>query len=99
MKKSDILILLSTYEPWGIVIEESGLLKLPSIISKQCGASELAQKNYKGLCNLNSNHFIHLLKNFAFDKFIKRKISSWIIRPRSLNLIHKDIEKLKNHLC
>jgi len=99
MKENNILIQLSKFEPWGIVIEESGLLKLPSIISKNCGAAELADKNYKGLCDLDSRHFIKLLKDFSYDQFVLKNVSEWIVRPRDLNLIIMNIEKFKNELC
>ena len=99
MKENNILILLSKFEPWGIVIEESGLLKLPSIISKNCGAAELAGKNYKGLYNLDSHHFIQLLKDFSYDQFVLKNVSEWIVRPRDLNLIINNVEKFKSELC
>jgi hypothetical protein len=98
MRKNNILILLSKYEPWGIVIEESGLLKLPSIISKNCGAAELADKNYKGLCNLNSQNFIELIENFSHDLFVLKNVANWIVSPRDLNEINKNIEKFKKNL-
>ena len=98
MKKSQLLIMLSKFEPWGIVIEESGLLKLPSIISNNCGASELAGNNYKGICKLNSNHFKILLEKFIFDKYTKKNISNWIIRPRNLNSINQNINEFLLYL-
>jgi glycosyltransferase involved in cell wall biosynthesis len=40
-KNADFLILASTSEPWGLVVEEALYFGRPVLISKVCGASEL----------------------------------------------------------
>lgn len=44
----DFLILLSTIEPWGLVVEEALLQKTPVIVSSFCGVSELVDNGVNG---------------------------------------------------
>lgn len=97
--KNDLLILLSKFEPWGIIIEEAGILKLPIIISNNCGASELANYRFKGICNLKKKNFNKLLQNFVKDKYTFNKINNWIITPRKFSHINKNINKFISTLC
>ena len=97
--ENDLLLLLSEFEPWGIIIEESGLFKLPSIISNNCGASELANHKFKGICNLKKKNFNKLLQDFVKDKYTYNKINNWIITPRKFSNINKNINKFISTLC
>lgn len=99
LKKNHLLILLSKFEPWGIVVEESGMVSLPSIISNRCGAMDLTNKNYLGVCNLKLKNFVNLLEKFSKDLFKLKNVSRWIVKPRDLKTINKNVNQFIFTLC
>jgi glycosyltransferase involved in cell wall biosynthesis len=49
IKKSDLLILPSIFDGWGMVVNEALQSSVPVLISDQCGAKELIKNDYNGL--------------------------------------------------
>lgn len=56
--QNDVLILPSTSEPWGLVVEEALYYNVPVILSTYCGVSELVSDGINGylICPNNTNH-------------------------------------------
>ena len=82
----NVLILPSTRETWGLVVEEALSLKIPAIVSDCCGASELIEDGFNGfifdpysadslkktLTSLDSQIYSKLVTNIG-DNYILEK--------------------------
>lgn len=92
---SHLLILLSKYEPWGIIVEESSILQTPCIISNKMGVSELASKDYKGLYKFNNTNLLYLFNEFIclYDHI---NTNDYLLIPRSSAQINSEIDKCIN---
>jgi glycosyltransferase involved in cell wall biosynthesis len=86
-EKSDFLILPSTWEPWGLVVNEAIGSKTIPLISEVCGSSELILNGITGFkfnpYNINS-----------FKKLLKKVIESNIDK----NYIRKNLDLLSKKL-
>jgi len=74
--KNNFLILSSTSEPWGLVVEEALYNGLPIIISKNCGSIEIMKNNENGLVfePINPNNLQKILLDIdqnLYKKFLK----------------------------
>jgi glycosyltransferase involved in cell wall biosynthesis len=49
IEKSELLILPSVFDGWGMVVNEALQISLPVLISDQCGAKELIKHEFNGL--------------------------------------------------
>jgi glycosyltransferase involved in cell wall biosynthesis len=67
---SDLLIITSKYETWGLVINEAMASGLPVIATKQCGATEDLIKNAKTGYLYNHYELDKLFSNF--NKFLNK---------------------------
>ena len=82
---SDILILPSYSEPWGLVVNEAMLARLPVIVSKKCGCvSELVKEGINGFSfDPNDTPKLQLL----MEGFINAKYDSKLMGEKSLNIV------------
>ena len=74
--KNNFLILSSTSEAWGLVVEEALYNGLPIIISKNCGSIEIIKDNENGLVfePINPNNLQKILLDIdqnLYKKFLK----------------------------
>ncbi len=69
----DFLILPSLREPWGLVIEESLYYRVPVIVSKNCGASELVYHGINGYIfdPTNSTDLLKIIQSITQQDFVK----------------------------
>ena len=81
---SDLLILTSKYETWGLVINEAMASGLPVIATKQCGASEeIIKKNKLGYV-YDCNNYSELLKRFK--SFLKKDYKNILNLKKKIKL-------------
>lgn len=92
---SHLLILLSKYEPWGIIVEESSILQTPCIISNKMGVSELAGICYKGLYKFNETNLSDLFHEFI-NLCDHRNTNDYLLIPRCSLQINSEIDKCIN---
>ena len=103
----DALILPSTYEPWGLVINEAMAAGLPVIVSKLCGCSmDLVEAGKNGylIDPYNINDISEKISKVFRDNNLqimgdesKKLISSWTFKSskENLNIILKKIYDTK----
>lgn len=82
---SNVFILPSLSEPWGLVVNEAMLAKLPVIVSKKCGCvSELVKEGVNGFSfDPNDAPKLQLL----MEGFIKAKYDIKLMGEESLNIV------------
>lgn len=68
---NNFLILPSISEPWGLVVEEALYFRIPVIVSKNCGSSELVQHGINGfIIDLNDEYgLINIITSIDDDKY------------------------------
>ena len=95
---SDVLVLPSYSEPWGLVVNEAMACGLPVLVSQKCGCSiDLVQHGENGFTFSPENleEFIHLLEKFMImDEMSLRKmgeISEQIIQEYSPENVGKEM--------
>lgn len=101
---SELLIITSSYETWGLTINEAFNCGLPVICTKECGAShDLIKNNFTGL-TFNSGDIKELQKKVKF--FLKNQKIKLRIKKNMKNIINKfsldetvnSIEKILNKI-
>ena len=82
---SDVLILPSYSEPWGLVVNEAMLCSMPIIISNRCGCEpELVKEGVNGFSfNPYDTHKLQLL----MQGFIKNKYDIKLMGKESLKIV------------
>jgi glycogen synthase len=103
-KKSDIFVLPSIYEPFGIVITEAISYGLAVISTQNCGACELLEdkKDYLKIRPKNSKEIIHSITKLQTNPQYKKDIStnaqkklknkySWLICAKKTYEIYKQV--------
>ncbi|MBU0529178.1 glycosyltransferase [bacterium] len=94
---SDVFILPSFSEPWGLVVNEAMLCRLPVLVSTKCGCQpELVKEGYNGYSfdPYNKLRLIKIMQGFVnqnFDKKTMGEASFEIIKKHSPNLIAQNI--------
>lgn len=85
-KASDIFVLPSTYEPWGLVVNEAMIMGLPVIVSSEVGCrSDLIEDGQNGFVfesNSKADLFekMSLINSSQYQNFVssaKRKTNEW----------------------
>jgi glycosyltransferase involved in cell wall biosynthesis len=99
---SDILVLPSTSETWGLVVNEAYASSLPCIVSNVCGCAEdlvrpidsrLIFKNNSPISLANSLFYFILFEN---KRFIKNKLSE-ILEIYDINKTAQNIKNISPH--
>lgn len=96
---NDFLILPSTSEPWGLVIEEAIYYGLPVILSKNCGSKDLINNGINGFifdpCNIVELENILLSINDDLYRLISGNISSKLISSKDVNQVGQYLKCVK----
>ena len=91
-ESNDVLMLTSTAEPWGLVIEEALFFGIPVMVSSNCGACVLINQGVNGyILDLNSTQSMREVILSLDDKVYARLLEG--VRQFSIDV--KDIEQLK----
>ena len=98
MLSSGAFILPSLFEPWGVVVHEAVLSKLPLLLSEQCGSSEVFLERDNNGYSFDSND-LNSMKS-AIRKIMNCDESERrIMGEKSYALAHKiSIEKCANQI-
>lgn len=75
-KCADIAVFPSTYEPFGIVVLEAMLAKVPAVVSDIGGLNEIIEHNVDGVKSYagNANSLADAILSILFDKSLEEKI-------------------------
>lgn len=91
-ESNDVLMLTSTAEPWGLVIEEALFFGIPVIVSSNCGARVLINEGINGyIIDLNNARSMRDIILNLNDKVYTKLLEG--VEQFSIN--DKDIEQLK----
>jgi len=100
-KMSDVYVLPSVSEPFGLTVLEALKAGVPVIVSKQSGISELIQNAIKvDFWNVDdiANHIINLLKDEDYKNQIKQKLNeeqihriTWYDSARKIEEIYDQV--------
>ena len=91
-ESNDVLMLTSTAEPWGLVIEEALFFGIPVIVSSNCGACVLINEGVNGyIIDLNNARSMRDIILNLNDKVYIKLLEG--VEQFSIN--DKDIEQLK----
>jgi len=98
---SDVYVLPSVSEPFGLTVLEALKAGVPVIVSKQSGISELIQNAIKvDFWNVDdiANHIINLLKDEDYKNQIKQKLNeeqihqiTWYDSARKIEEIYDQV--------
>ncbi len=89
---NDVLILTSTAEPWGLVIEEALFFGIPVMVSSNCGACVLISEGVNGyIIDLNSTQSMRDIILSLDDEVYTRLLEG----VKQFSIDNKDIEQLK----
>jgi len=66
LAKSDVLVLPSLSEPWGLVVNEAMVCGMPVVVSKNCGCAEDLVKNGKNGFSFDPKHQQELENSLRF---------------------------------
>jgi len=89
---NNILILPSTSEPWGLVVEEALYFGIPVIISQNCGSVELIQNNVNGFIinPYNYENIKNIILSINYDNYKKlvNEVSMFSINKKDLKQVN-----------
>ena len=89
---NDVLILTSTAEPWGLVIEEALFFGIPVMVSSNCGACVLISEGVNGyIVDLNNTQNMRDIILSLDDEVYTRLLEG----VKQFSIDNKDIEQLK----
>ena len=105
---SDIFVLPSLYEPFGLVITEAMASGLPVVVSESVGAAEILKDGYNGFLirdPTNPNEIAEILNTLIYDDKIRKQVSrnarkiaekySWDVVTKRIMEVYEEIWKNK----